>query len=43
MKEEGIKLVVPIGLHSAYSENVRPHLISFEDFIGDIRLLSLMP
>lgn len=40
MQEEGIKLVVPTGLHSAYSENVRPHLISLESFIGDIRLLA---
>lgn len=41
MREEGIKLVVPTGLHSAYSEAVRPHLISFESFIGDIRLLTV--
>jgi hypothetical protein len=40
MQEERIKLVVPTGLHSAYSENVRPHLISLESFIGDIRLLA---
>lgn len=43
MREEGVRLVVPLGLHSAYSEKVRPHLISFESFIGDIRLLALTP
>jgi hypothetical protein len=41
MREEGIKLVVPDGLHSSYNETVRPHLISFESFIADIRLLAL--
>lgn len=41
MREEGIKLVVPTGLHSTYSENIRHHLISFESFIGDVRLLAL--
>lgn len=41
MREEGIKLVVPDGLHQSYNETVRPHLISFESFIADIRLLAL--
>jgi hypothetical protein len=41
MKEEGVLLVVPNGLHDAYNEAVRPHLISFESFIADIRLLGL--
>ncbi len=41
MREEGIKLVVPNGLHQSYNETVRPHLISFESFIADIRLLGL--
>lgn len=43
MREEGIKLVVPDGLHHSYNEAVRPHLISFESFIADIRLLALNP
>jgi hypothetical protein len=43
MREEGIKLVVPDGLHNSYNDTVRPHLISFESFIADIRLLALNP
>jgi hypothetical protein len=43
MQEEGIRLVVPSGLHQSYNEAVRPHLISFESFIADIRLLGLTP
>jgi EcoRII C terminal/Restriction endonuclease EcoRII, N-terminal len=43
MRAEGIKLVVPDGLHQSYNEAVRPHLISFESFIADIRLLALNP
>lgn len=43
MQEEKVRLVVPAGLHSAYPETVRPHLISFESFIGDIRILALAP
>ncbi len=43
MQEEKVRLVVPSGLHSSYSDNVRPHLISFESFIGDIRILALTP
>ena len=38
MREEGIKLVVPDGLHHSYNETVR-----FESFIADIRLLALNP
>jgi hypothetical protein len=41
MREAGVQLVVPTGLHDAYPAQVRPHLISFEEFIGDVRLLSL--
>jgi EcoRII C terminal/Restriction endonuclease EcoRII, N-terminal len=43
MREEGIKLVVPDGLHQSYNEAVRPYLISFESFIADIRLVALTP
>jgi len=39
MTESGVRLVVPTGLHDAYSEAVRPHLLSLESFIGDLRLL----
>lgn len=37
MTEAGVRLVVPIGLHESYPEAVRPHLITLEDFIGDVR------
>ena len=43
MQEEKVRLVVPAGLHSAYPESVRPHLIALESFIGDIRILALAP
>jgi hypothetical protein len=38
MTEAGVRLVVPAGLHDAYPETVRPHLLTFEEFIGDVRL-----
>jgi hypothetical protein len=41
MNEAGVQLVVPTGLHSSYPATVRPHLISFESFLGDVRLLNL--
>lgn len=41
MREAGVALVVPMGLHEAYPETVRPHLITFESFIGDVRLLTV--
>ncbi|MDI4665400.1 type II restriction endonuclease [Xanthobacter autotrophicus] len=41
MKEAGVQLVVPTGLHDSFPENVRPNLVSFEEFIGDIRLILL--
>jgi len=41
MREAGVHLVVPMGLHVSYPDAVRPHLISFESFIGDVRLLNL--
>ena len=37
MREAGVRLVVPAGLHEKYPATVRPHLISFESFIGDVR------
>lgn len=41
MCEAGVALVVPAGLADSYPEEVRPHLITLESFIGDIRLLNL--
>ena len=41
MHEAGVQLVVPLGLHDSYPESVRPHLITLESFIGDVRLLSI--
>ena len=41
MHEAGVSLVVPAGLHKAYPDSVRPHLITFESFLADVRLLSL--
>lgn len=41
MREAGVQLVVPLGLHNSYPDAVRPHLVSFESFIGDVRLLKL--
>ena len=37
----GVQLVVPTGLHDAFPVMVRPHLMSFESFIADIRLLAI--
>lgn len=41
MREAGVLLVVPQGLHDSYPDAVRPHLITLESFIADIRLLSV--
>lgn len=38
MTEAGVRLVVPAGLHDSYPENVRPHLMTLEEFIGDVRV-----
>ena len=35
----GVRLVVPEGLHHTYPGSVRPHLVSLESFIGEIRIL----
>jgi len=37
MTEAGVRLVVPTELHSAYAISIRPHLITLESFIGDVR------
>jgi EcoRII C terminal len=39
MGEAGVMLVVPTSLHNSYPDAVKPHLISLESFIGDVRLL----
>lgn len=39
MTDAKVKLVVPERLHRSYPGSVRPHLITLESFIGDIRLL----
>lgn len=41
MTESNVQLVVPRGLHQAYPEAVRPHLMSVESFLADVRLLGL--
>lgn len=41
MREAGVQLVVPAGIHEAYPDAVRPHLVSFESFLGDVRLLNV--
>ena len=39
MTGSGVSLVVPEGLQNAYPGSVRPHLVTLESFIGDIRIL----
>jgi len=41
MHEAGVQLVVPADVQDAYPKSVQPYLISFESFLGDIRLLSI--
>ncbi|WP_020180253.1 type II restriction endonuclease [Methylopila sp. M107] len=41
MNGAGVTLVVPSELHTKYPEDVRPHLVSLESFLGDVRLLNL--
>jgi hypothetical protein len=41
MQEAGVQLVVPAGIHESYPAAVRPHLLTFESFIADIRLINL--
>lgn len=40
MTDAGVRLVVPAGLHRAFPDAVKPHLITLESFIGDVRLLA---
>jgi len=39
MTGAGVSLVVPEGLQNAYPGSVRPHLVTLESFIRDIRIL----
>ena len=41
MRDAKVQLVVPETLHKKYPKSVRPHLITLESFLGDVRLLSL--
>lgn len=39
MKESDIQLVVPKQVHSQYPSQVRPHLMTLEDFVAELRAL----
>lgn len=41
MKDSGVQLVVPAGIRGFYPETIRHELITFESFIGDVRLLAV--
>jgi hypothetical protein len=41
MTDAGVRLVVPAGLHRAFPDSVRSHLMTFESFIGEVRLLAM--
>jgi hypothetical protein len=41
MREAGIRLVAPAGLADKYPKQIRPHLITLESFIGDVRAMTL--
>lgn len=43
MRDAGVHLVVPEDLHKSYPKDVRPHLITVEGFLGDLRALALTP
>ncbi len=38
MTESGLKLVVPRSLHKKYPESVRPHVMTLESFLAELRL-----
>lgn len=40
IRDAKVQLVVPTELHKSYSVDIRPHLMSFERFIGEIRSLT---
>lgn len=37
MQEARIQLIVPAGLHQAFPDTVKPHLMTLESFIADVR------
>ncbi len=39
MCDEKVKLVVPVKLHKKFPKAIRPHLMSLESFIAEVRLL----
>ena len=41
MTDAGVQLVVPKPLKTSYPASVQPYLSTLEEFIGDVRLLSL--
>ena len=41
MQDAGVQLVVPEPLKEAYPKSVRPHLMSLESFLADVRLLNM--
>jgi hypothetical protein len=40
MCAERVKLVVPAALHESYPKPIRPHLMTLESFIAEVRLLT---
>jgi len=40
MVSANVILVVPAGLHDSYPKSVQPHLVTLEEFIGEVRLLA---
>ncbi len=42
MRDAGVHLVVPSGLVGKYPKSIRPHLITFKDFICDVRTMIQM-
>lgn len=41
MCDENVKLVVPSKLHEKFPDSVKPHLITLESFIAEVRLLNV--
>jgi hypothetical protein len=37
MQSAGVQLVVPAPVMTSYPEEVRPYLLSFEEFLGELR------
>jgi hypothetical protein len=41
MQEAGVQLIVPKDVQDSYPKEVKPHLLTFESFLADLRLLNL--